>query len=101
MNAVFSAKAAGAMVFAVCKRTPLIDGLSEEGLVPSKPIDGQVEFRNVRFCYPSRPDVVVCKNYNLTITAGQVVALCGMSGCVSNLHLNPIFYLLDWVSSNV
>lgn len=39
-----------------------------------------IEFRNVHFTYPSRPDVPILKGINLTINAGQRVAFVGESG---------------------
>ena len=42
---------------------------------------GEIEFKNVSFKYPSRPDVKVLKDYNLTIQEGEMVAFCGESGC--------------------
>ena len=37
--------------------------------------------RDVTFAYPSAPDHIVSKDLNLSITAGQMVALVGPSGC--------------------
>ena len=39
-----------------------------------------VEFQNVSFAYPSRPDAPVLHNCSLSIPAGKVVALVGHSG---------------------
>jgi ABC-type multidrug transport system fused ATPase/permease subunit len=39
-----------------------------------------IEFRDVTFAYPSRPDTPVLHHFNLTIPAGQYVGLCGGSG---------------------
>ena len=36
--------------------------------------------KDVVFAYPSSPDTLVCRGYNLSIAAGQTVALCGPSG---------------------
>lgn len=41
----------------------------------------QLELSNVDFQYPSRPDHQVLQNFNLTINAGQYLALVGPSGC--------------------
>ena len=37
--------------------------------------------RDVVFAYPSAPDHIVSKDLNLSISAGQMVALVGPSGC--------------------
>ncbi|NXO26958.1 MDR1 protein, partial [Cisticola juncidis] len=44
-------------------------------------IKGNLEFKNVYFNYPSRPDVEILKGLNLKINSGQTVALVGGSGC--------------------
>ncbi|NWU39361.1 MDR1 protein, partial [Hylia prasina] len=44
-------------------------------------IKGDLEFKNVYFNYPSRPDVEILKGLNLKINSGQTVALVGGSGC--------------------
>ncbi len=41
---------------------------------------GEIGFRNVSFAYPSRKDVTVLKDIDLTIPAGQKIALVGHSG---------------------
>ncbi|KAJ4915495.1 ABC transporter B family member 10 [Raphanus sativus] len=43
-------------------------------------VDGEIQFRDVTFTYPSRPDVVIFDKLNLVIPAGKVVALVGGSG---------------------
>jgi len=41
---------------------------------------GQIEFKNIVFRYPARPDSVVLEDFNLKIGQGQTVALVGPSG---------------------
>ena len=43
-------------------------------------LKGRIDFRNLTFAYPSRPDENVLKNINVTIEADQMVALVGASG---------------------
>ena len=45
-----------------------------------KPINGIVEFRNVSFYYPTRPDFSVLKEVSFTGEKGQTIALVGPSG---------------------
>ncbi|KAJ3084323.1 ATP-binding cassette, sub-B (MDR TAP), member 8 [Rhizoclosmatium hyalinum] len=46
------------------------------------PVDfkGDVEFKNVSFRYPTRPDQVILDRFSLHIPVGRVIALCGASG---------------------
>ncbi|KAG2379269.1 hypothetical protein C9374_007408 [Naegleria lovaniensis] len=41
---------------------------------------GKIEFKNVKFSYPSRPNVTVLKDFSLDIRTGQSIALVGPSG---------------------
>ncbi|CAL5068508.1 unnamed protein product [Urochloa decumbens] len=43
-------------------------------------IKGSIEFRNVHFSYPTRPEVAVLDGFSLEIGAGKTVALVGPSG---------------------
>ncbi|ETM32500.1 hypothetical protein L914_20084, partial [Phytophthora nicotianae] len=78
---------AGKAIVALKNLEPPIDSFDESGLRPTQ-LEGKIEFKNVTFRYPTRPEMTVLKNYNLTIEAGQTVAFCGPSGggkstCVS------------------
>lgn len=44
------------------------------------PIAGDVSFTDVRFSYPSRPDIEVLKGISIQAKAGQKIALVGQSG---------------------
>ena len=44
-------------------------------------MDGDINFRNTRFQYPTRPEVNVLRDLNLALTQGQKVAMVGPSGC--------------------
>ena len=44
-------------------------------------VDGDIEFDNVKFVYPSRKDTPVLRNLTLIARAGQTTALVGSSGC--------------------
>jgi ATP-binding cassette, subfamily B (MDR/TAP), member 1 len=67
-----------------------IDGLSQDGIKPSLHSQGRIELKNVSFRYPSRPDVEVCRDYNLVIEPGEMIALVGPSGSgTSNTLYEP------------
>ncbi|XP_019193180.1 PREDICTED: ABC transporter B family member 19-like [Ipomoea nil] len=70
-------------VLAIINRAPLIGRESQKGRKLGiaqmvKPVD--VEFKMVKFAYPSRPDVSVLSNFSLKIKGGNMVALVGTSG---------------------
>lgn len=45
-----------------------------------QPPRGDIAFRGVRFCYPSRSDIPALDRFDLTVRAGETVALVGPSG---------------------
>ena len=61
-------------------RKPEIDSWSQDGERISD-IEGTIEFRDVHFRYPTRPEQPVLRGLNLTVKPGQYVALVGASGC--------------------
>jgi ATP-binding cassette subfamily B (MDR/TAP) protein 1 len=70
---------AGKAIVAIRDRDTPIDSFDDAGLRPPH-LEGKLEFKNVSFRYPTRPEITVLRNYNLTIEAGQTVAFCGPSG---------------------
>ncbi|NXI44826.1 MDR1 protein, partial [Galbula dea] len=80
IEAFASARGAAYAVFNIIDSEPQIDSFSETGYKPDY-IKGNVEFQNVYFSYPSRPEVEVLKGLNLKVSSGQTVALVGSSGC--------------------
>ncbi|KAH9740063.1 ABC transporter B family member 19 [Citrus sinensis] len=66
-------------VFSILDRSTRIDP-DDPDAEPVETIRGEIELRHVDFAYPSRPDVVVFKDFNLRIRAGQSQALVGASG---------------------
>jgi ATP-binding cassette subfamily B (MDR/TAP) protein 1 len=78
-QAITAARAAAVKVFEVIDEPSRIDPTETSGKVLAK-VTGDVEFRDVTFAYPSRPEVSICRSYSLKIRAGETVALVGMSG---------------------
>ncbi|XP_009787798.1 LOW QUALITY PROTEIN: ABC transporter B family member 19-like [Nicotiana tabacum] len=67
-------------VLAIINRRPSIGNERVKGkkIEISKPFD--IEFKMVTFAYPSRPEVIVMRNFTLKIRGGTMVALVGASG---------------------
>ncbi|CAL5059836.1 unnamed protein product [Urochloa decumbens] len=73
------AGAAAERMLEVIRQVPKIDSESNTGEELSS-VAGEVEFRNVEFCYPSRPETPIFVSFNLRVPAGHTVALVGSSG---------------------
>jgi ATP-binding cassette subfamily B (MDR/TAP) protein 1 len=68
-------------VLAILDRKSEIDPNNSWGALDiKKKLKGQVEFNNVFFAYPTRPDQMIFKGLNLKIDAGKTMALVGPSG---------------------
>ncbi|XP_069769956.1 ATP-dependent translocase ABCB1-like isoform X2 [Narcine bancroftii] len=80
IEAFSNARGAAFEIYKILEEKPAIDNFSEEGYKPDQ-IKGIVEFKDVHFDYPSRPDVKILKGLNLKINSGQTLALVGSSGC--------------------
>ncbi|KAK2412274.1 ABC transporter B family member [Trifolium repens] len=73
------AKSSAASIFAILDQKSTIDTSDESGMT-LEDVKGEIEFHNVAFKYPTRPDVHIFKKLSLTIHSGQTVALVGESG---------------------
>ncbi|KAI9498235.1 P-loop containing nucleoside triphosphate hydrolase protein [Zychaea mexicana] len=79
LAAVASACGAGYRIFAIIDRVPDIDPDALGGIKDGK-LSGHIEFRNVDFSYPTRPDIQVLKGFSAEVRPGQSIALVGSSG---------------------
>ncbi|KAE8449173.1 GTPase-activating protein [Mollisiaceae sp. DMI_Dod_QoI] len=61
-------------------RKPTIDSWSPDG-AKLESVEGHIEFRDVHFRYPTRPEQPVLRGLNLHVSPGQYIALVGASGC--------------------
>lgn len=76
------AKYSSIAAFEVLEREPVIDP-ELEGIEPTRAqISGEIDFEDITFRYPARPDVTIFNGeFNLHGKAGQTIALVGPSGC--------------------
>lgn len=77
----------------------LMDEESEESENEGKPSlvksRGEIEFADVSFSYPTRPDRVVLRNLNLKIASGEKVAVVGSSGAGKSTLASMILRFYD------
>lgn len=62
---------------------------------PEKRFRGEIEMRGVSFAYPTRPDVTVLREFDLTAKAGQRIALVGPSGSGKSTSISLLFRFYD------
>jgi ATP-binding cassette subfamily B (MDR/TAP) protein 9 len=60
-------------------------------------LHGAIEFRNVSFTYPTRPEAPVLRNVTFSVRPGEIVALVGPSGSGKSSCINLLerFYKPD------
>ncbi|CAH2045071.1 unnamed protein product [Thlaspi arvense] len=99
---------AGERISKVIKRVPDIDSDNPKGEIIEK-IKGEVQFKHVKFMYPSRPETLIFDDLCLRISCGKTVALVGGSGSGKSTVISLLqrFYdptageiLIDGVSIN-
>jgi ATP-binding cassette subfamily B (MDR/TAP) protein 1 len=72
------ANVAATEILKVIQRTPQIPTNAGKNI---ESVTGNVEFVDVQFKYPSRPNKIVLEKFTLSVKSGQHVALVGESGC--------------------
>jgi ABC-type multidrug transport system fused ATPase/permease subunit len=100
LAAVSSAAGAAYKIFATIDRVPGIDSDSKEGLQPGH-INGEIEFRDIKFVYPTRPDVTVLKKLNLKVHPGMTVAFVGPSGSGKSTSVSLLQRFYDPLEGSV
>ncbi|KAJ6342165.1 hypothetical protein OIU78_010154 [Salix suchowensis] len=79
ISAFLRAMAVAYPIFEMIERNTISKSSSETGQKLGK-LEGHIEFRDVCFSYPSRPDVIIFNKFDLDIPSGKIVALVGGSG---------------------
>lgn len=79
LSSFVEATVATSRIFEIINRIPTIDPDNKEGEILEE-VRGEIEFRNVKFAYPSRPDTPVLQGLNLRVMPGKTIGLVGGSG---------------------
>ena len=100
VQAVSKAQSAAAKLFATIDRVPSIDSADPGGLKPDN-VHGTITIEDVKFHYPSRPNVPILKGLTTTFEAGQTVALVGASGSGKSTVISLVERFYDPISGVV
>jgi len=93
LGTVFKGKAAGKLAFNTIDRTPKI--LTDDPTAEAHALTGEVEFKNVDFFYPSRPDQKILRGFNCKFEAGKTTAIVGPSGSGKSTIFSMILRFYD------
>ena len=96
------AKQAFISVFQTMETVSLIPPFYEDnkGKINPENIKGKIEFKNVTFAYPTKPDIDVLKDVSFIIEPGQSVGLVGYSGCGKSTIIQLIERFYDIEEGN-
>ncbi|XP_008789538.3 LOW QUALITY PROTEIN: ABC transporter B family member 1-like [Phoenix dactylifera] len=100
MTAFAKARVAAAKIHRTIDHKPSIERNSEAG-TELNAVTGHVEFKNVEFAYPSRPEVLILRDFSLSVAAGKTLALVGSSGSGKSTVVSLIERFYDPASGQV
>ena len=89
------AKAAATVIFKVIDFPSQTDATDETSGIVKEKLEGSIEFIDVWFRYPTRPEQWVLKGLNLKIDANDCVAVVGESGQGKSTLVNLIMRFYD------
>ncbi|XP_072995529.1 ABC transporter B family member 4-like isoform X1 [Typha latifolia] len=79
VTAFAEGQAAAYRIFETIKRKPDIDAYDTSGIV-LEDIKGDIELKDVYFCYPARSDHLIFDGFSLQVFSGTTTAIVGESG---------------------
>ncbi|KAG6857152.1 hypothetical protein H0H87_008722 [Tephrocybe sp. NHM501043] len=79
MQAITHGRGAAAKLYSTIDRVPEIDSADPSGQKPEV-VHGEITLEDIKFSYPSRPNVQVVNGVSITFHAGKTAALVGASG---------------------
>ncbi|CAN1353021.1 ABC transporter B family member 11 [Linum perenne] len=100
MSAFAAGKAAAYKMFETINRRPTIDASDPRGKTLEE-IRGDIDFKEVNFSYPSRPDEQIFSSFSISIPSGTTMALVGESGSGKSTVISLIERFYDPQSGEV
>lgn len=81
-------------------RVPVINSEDKIGKTLAY-VRGEIEFKDVVFGYPTRPDTPVLQRFNLLVEAGKTIGLVGSSGSGKSADISLLERFYDPVKGNI
>lgn len=100
LQAINLGRQAAVDIFDTITHVPGIDPSSGDGTIPDT-LEGEIMFDGVYFSYPTRPKDVLYKNFSITASAGQSLAIVGPSGCGKSTIARLILRFYDPIAGAV
>ncbi|KAH7846544.1 hypothetical protein Vadar_015190 [Vaccinium darrowii] len=100
LGAFSKGKAAGYKLMEIIKQRPSIIQDPSAGKCLAE-CNGNIEFKDVSFSYPSRPDVIILRDFSIFFTAGKTTAVVGGSGSGKSTVVSLIERFYDPNQGNI
>ncbi|XAR70647.1 Xenobiotic-transporting ATPase [Bertholletia excelsa] len=100
VSAFIRAKAAAIPIFDMIERNTISKSSLKSGRRPNK-LEGHIQFKDVSFSYPSRPDVMIFNKFCLDIPSGKIMALVGGSGSGKSTVISLIVRFYEPLSGQI
>uniref|UniRef100_A0A8C6KUJ4 Bile salt export pump n=1 Tax=Nothobranchius furzeri TaxID=105023 RepID=A0A8C6KUJ4_NOTFU len=94
LEAFAAGRGAATIIYETIDREPEIDCLSEAGYKLDH-VKGDIEFHNVTFYYPSRPEVKILDQLSVAVKSGETTAFVGPSGAGKSTAIQLIQRFYD------
>uniref|UniRef100_A0A674NB95 Bile salt export pump n=1 Tax=Takifugu rubripes TaxID=31033 RepID=A0A674NB95_TAKRU len=94
LEAFAAGRGAATIIFETIDKEPQIDCLSEAGYKLDR-VKGDIEFHNVTFNYPSRPEVKILDQLSVAVKSGETTAFVGSSGAGKSTSVQLIQRFYD------
>ncbi|XP_059046777.1 multidrug resistance protein homolog 49-like isoform X2 [Achroia grisella] len=96
-----AAVSAAGRVMTLLQRRPLVESTHAPAIAENYVADGKIQYKNIKFRYPTRREVEVLRGLSLSIPSGKRVALVGPSGCGKSTLIQLLQRLYDPDDGNV
>ncbi|KAJ4710965.1 ABC transporter B family protein [Melia azedarach] len=97
---ISQATTAATRIFEMIDRIPDIDSEDENGKILAY-VRGEIEFKEVDFSYPTRPDTPILQGFSLKVKAGKTVGLVGGSGSGKSTVISLLERFYDPVNGDI